>query len=127
VTGSCLGGAGIAVSARSAEKEAAVACAFWLASASVQRDLYYWAGGQPANARAWEDQSVNKDCLDFFSATRATIEGASVRPRYPGWMVLQERAGELVHAALSGDIGEDACLDGLDAEREPLIGDGIGG
>ena len=127
VTGSCLGGAGIAVSARSAEKEAAVACAFWLASAKVQRDLYYWAGGQPANALAWEDQSVNKDCLDFFSATRATIEGASVRPRYPGWMVLQERAGELVHAALSGDIGEDACLDGLDAEREPLIGDGIGG
>ena len=65
VAGSCLGGAGIAVSARSAHREAAVDCAFWLASAAVQRDRYYWAGGQPANARAWEDEAVNADSLDF--------------------------------------------------------------
>ena len=75
---------------------------------------------------AWEDQALNADCLDFFTATRPTIEGAAVRPRYPGWMALQERAGTLVHAALSGDISDEACLGALDAESRRLIG-GTGG
>ena len=120
--GSCLGGAGIAVSAHSAERDTAVDVAFWLASAAIQRGEYYWEGGQPANAIAWEDPEVNADSLDFFAGTRATLEGASVRPRHAGWIALQEVVGDLVHAALACQLSDDACLDRLDAERERLLG-----
>lgn len=123
--GSCLGGAGVAVSARSAHREAAVECAYWLASAEVQRTAYYWAGGQPANALAWEDEDINADCLGFFSGTRRTLEGASVRPRLSGWMVLQERAGKLVHRALRRELSDQACLEQLDREAEVLLGDSV--
>ncbi len=57
VAGSCLGGAGIAVSAFAADREAAVAHAFWLASAEVQRGVYYASGGQPANLAAWRTRA----------------------------------------------------------------------
>jgi multiple sugar transport system substrate-binding protein len=121
-TGSCLGGAGIAVSAKRADKEAAIAYAFWLASAAVQRDGYYWGGGQPANALAWADPAINDDSLSFFAATRSTLEGASVRPRQPGWITLQGSVGDLVHAALSRTMSDEACLKALDSERGRLMG-----
>lgn len=117
VAGSCLGGAGIAVSARSPQRAAAVECAFWLAGAEVQRDRYYWSGGQPGNSLAWEDAGVNADSWGFFVGTRGTLDGASVRPRHAGWVELQESTGNLVHAALAGELSDDACLDALDRER----------
>jgi len=124
--GSCLGGAGIAVSTRCVDEQAAVTYAFWLAGGTLQRDRYYWDGGQPANALAWEDAAINDDSLSFFAATRSTLEGASVRPRHPGWITLQESVGELVHGALSGTMGDEACLKALDAERGRHMG-GEGG
>ncbi|MDA8291288.1 MAG: extracellular solute-binding protein [Actinomycetota bacterium] len=122
VRGSCLGGAGIAVSARSQDRSAAVDVACWLASAPVQRGDYYREGGQPANAAAWEDPEVDADSLGFFSGTRRTLEGAAVRPRHPGWLALQEVVGDLVHATLLRSIGDDECLDRLDDERGRLMG-----
>jgi multiple sugar transport system substrate-binding protein len=110
------------VSGKRADKEAAVAYAFWLASAAVQRDGYYWGGGQPANALAWEDAAINDDSLSFFAATRSTLEGASVRPRQPGWITLQRSVGDLVHAALSRTMSDEACLKALDSERGRLMG-----
>jgi multiple sugar transport system substrate-binding protein len=121
VAGSCLGGAGIAVSARSGELDAAIDCAFWLASSSVQRDSYYWAGGQPANAVAWEDEAINADSLDFFRGTRGTLDAAQTRPRHAGWMAMQERVGELVHAALRSELDDEACVAALDSEAERLL------
>lgn len=114
VAGACLGGAGIAVSARAAEREAAVDVAFWLASAALQRGEYYAHGGQPANAVAWEDAAVNADCLNFFQNTRATLEGASLRPREPAWLELQELLGDLVHETLWHRLSPEECLDRLD-------------
>lgn len=113
-SGSCLGGAGIAVSSRSAHRDEAVAFAFWLASADVQRGVYYEAGGQPANAAAWDDPAVNADCLDFFRATRSTLEQAWVRPRFDGWLEVQEEVGLLVNRALRREIDDLACLRGAD-------------
>ncbi len=125
VAGSCLGGAGIAVSARSRDLEAAVDVAFWLASADVQRGDYYREGGQPANAVAWQDPVVNADCADFFSGTRRTLDSASVRPRHPGWLELQEVVGDVVHDALLRACTDDECLDRLDDARGRLLGDHV--
>ena len=117
VTGSCLGGAGIAVSAFALDRAAAVAHAFWLASGEVQRGVYYAAGGQPANIAAWEDDGLNEDCLDFFRATRRTLDGAWVRPRFDGWLDVQDEVGSLVNRALRGDLSDEACLARADEVR----------
>jgi multiple sugar transport system substrate-binding protein len=108
--GSCLGGAGIAVSARSEQAEAAVAHAFWLAHPDVQRGVYYASGGQPGSATAWEDDAVNADSWDFFRNTRATLEASWVRPRYDGWLDVQDQVGTLVNRVLQGDLAPARCL-----------------
>lgn len=112
--GSCLGGAGIAVSARSEHPAEAARHAFWLAAAQTQRGPYFTGGGQPANAIAWNDETVNAQAPGFFRATRRTLDLAWVRPRHPGWPRFQERAGILVNQALRGDVGDSRCLAGLD-------------
>jgi len=111
VSGSCLGGAGIAVSRRTAHPKEAVAHAFWLASADVQRGVYYDSGGQPGHAAAWDADRTNADSLDFFRGTRATLEQSWVRPRYDGWLAVQGQVGTLINQVLTGDLEPDRCLD----------------
>ena len=98
--GALLGGAGIAVSAHTRHPEQAIAYAFWLDCADVQEGVYYDAGGQPGNAVAWESDRTNADSLDFFRGTRATLEGAYVRPRFVHYIELQNALSEFVTEAL---------------------------
>ena len=114
-SGSCLGGAGIAVSALSSHVDAAVGHALWLASAEIQRGVYYASGGQPANTAAWEDAELDRDSLGFFRDTRSTLDGAWVRPRFDGWLDVQDEVGVLINRALRGAMSDEACLDGADA------------
>lgn len=110
VAGSCLGGAGIAVSASTQHAGEAVAHAFWLASPDVQRGVYYASGGQPGYASAWDDDAVNADCLQFFRATRATLDQSWVRPRYAGWLGVFEDVGVLVNRALRREVSDQYAL-----------------
>ena len=121
VAGSCLGGAGIAVSAFAPDREAAVAHAFWLASAEVQRGVYYASGGQPANTAAWDDDDLDRDSLGFFRSTRRTLDGAWVRPRFDGWLAVQDEVGSLVNRALRGQLSDAACLDAADGALERAL------
>jgi multiple sugar transport system substrate-binding protein len=98
--GSALGGTGIAVSARSSRREAAIDFAYWLASAEVQSGPYAAAGGQPGHAAAWESPAVNASVNSFYAKTRATLDGAWVRPRHNGYMRFQEQASARLVAAL---------------------------
>lgn len=100
--GSALGGTGIAVSAFSKAKQAAIDFAYWVASGEVQRGAYAAAGGQPGHAAAWEDQTVNAAAGNFYGDTRATLEGAWVRPRHDGYMAFQQAASDRI---VSGMIG----------------------
>lgn len=90
--GATLGGAGIAVSAHSAQPEAASEFAFWLANGEVQRGPYAAAGGQPANAMAWRDPALNAAAGDFFTNTWTTLDGAWVRPRHAGYVAFEAAA-----------------------------------
>ncbi|MHC3000027.1 extracellular solute-binding protein [Microbacterium sp. HJ5] len=114
VRGSLMGGAGIAVSARTRHPEQAVDHAFWLDSAEVQEGVYYDAGGQPGNAVAWESDRTNADSLDFFRGTRATLEGAYVRPRFVRYIELQNALSEHVTAALQSRLSDDRLRERLD-------------
>lgn len=117
VSGSILGGAGIAVSAASTHRDEAIAHAFWLDSAAVQAGVYYDGGGQPGNAVAWGSDRTNADCLDFFRGTRHTLEGAYLRPRHPRYIELQDALSPLVTAALRGDL--------TDADLVSKLNDGV--
>jgi multiple sugar transport system substrate-binding protein len=99
--GSALGGTGIAVSAFSKAKNEATDFAYWVASGEVQRGLYAASGGQPGHAAAWEDKEVNAAAGDFYRATRATLEGAWVRPRHDGYMAFQQAASDRINAGLA--------------------------
>lgn len=99
-TGSALGGTGIAVSAFSAHPEAAIDFAYWVASADVQKTLYAASGGQPGHAAGWEDDAVNAATGNFYRDTRATLEGAWVRPRHNGYMGFQQAASERINEGL---------------------------
>lgn len=98
--GSALGGTGIAVSARSAERRLAVAFARWVAGPEAQCGPYLAGGGQPASSAAWDDPTANAAALDFYRNTRATLEGAWLRPRHAGYMRFQHAAAERLREAL---------------------------
>ena len=99
--GSALGGTGIAVSAQCTERAAAIAFARWVAGAEAQCGPYLAGGGQPAHGAAWDDARANAVSLDFFRNTRATLEGAWVRPRHAGYMTFQGAAAERLTQALA--------------------------
>jgi multiple sugar transport system substrate-binding protein len=98
--GSALGGTGIAVSAFSQHRQAAIDYAYWVASADVQRGLYATSGGQPGHATAWEDDAVNAAAGNFYRDTRKTLEAAYVRPRHNGYMAFQDAASKRLNAGL---------------------------
>jgi multiple sugar transport system substrate-binding protein len=114
VHGSLLGGAGIAVSAHTRHLDEAITHAYWLASAPVQEGIYFDGGGQPGNAVAWENDRTNAETLDFFRGTRATLEGAYVRPRHPQYIDLQNALSPLVTEALRGKLTDDRLGERLD-------------
>lgn len=105
--GSAVGGTGIAVSAHARDREAAIAFAYWVASAGVQRGPYAAAGGQPGNAVAWEDDAVNAATGNFYRDTRRTLEAGWLRPRHDGYMEFQAEASERLNRGL--EQGEDGA------------------
>jgi multiple sugar transport system substrate-binding protein len=121
--GSALGGTGIAVSAFSNAIEAATDFAFWAASGDVQAGPYVEAGGQPGHARAWDDPGVNKAASDFYKATRATLDGAWLRPRHNGYMGFQSAASLRLNEGLQRGEPSRAIVEALnDQFRTTLPG-----
>lgn len=94
--GSVLGGTGIAVSARSVQREEAIDLAFWLAAEPAQCRLGVSNAGQPAHRSAWLDPAFDAMTDGFASATLATHDRSWVRPRHPGWLEVQDRGSVLV-------------------------------
>lgn len=78
---SILGGAGIGVSANTADPDAATKFAQWITSEPVQSGVYLNNNGQPANRRTWRDQAINPDVAPFFDGGFKTIDNAWTRPR----------------------------------------------
>jgi multiple sugar transport system substrate-binding protein len=112
--GSALGGTGIAISAKTAHPKICTRFAIWLASADVQRGLYAANNGQPGNARAWGDATVNAAVGNAYANTRLTHEAAWLRPRHKGYMAFQEEGSHIVLDAITGRTPHTAALDALD-------------
>jgi multiple sugar transport system substrate-binding protein len=100
--GSALGGTGIAVSAFSQNRDAAIDYAYWVASGGIQSTIYAESGGQPGHGLAWEDEAVNAAVDGFYRDTRKTLETSWVRPRHNGYMAFQDAASKRLNAGLLG-------------------------
>lgn len=120
VSGSLLGGAGISVSAHSQHIQAARTFAFWVSSAEIQKGIYFEGGGQPGNARAWEDPELNAQTLDFFTATRSTIEGAYMRPRLPAYIEFQDTVSPWVTQTLRREISDEQLIARMNEQAEKM-------
>jgi multiple sugar transport system substrate-binding protein len=107
--GSTIGGAGIGISARCAEMEAALHYVSYLCEPTTQR-VFANNHGQPARVEMWTDPTIDERFGNFFTSTRATIDAAWVRPRYAGYLRFQEAGGSLVEQHLRGEIGADDLL-----------------
>jgi multiple sugar transport system substrate-binding protein len=110
--GSTIGGTGLAISAHCTSPEAALTYARFAANASTQLD-FARHHGQPARIEAFTDISVDQTFGGCFSATRASLEGSWIRPRYAGYLGFQEHGGQLIESHLRGDLGEAALLEKL--------------
>lgn len=99
---STLGGAGLAVSSKTAHPEAAADYARFTASPEIQSGIYFEAGGQPGHRSAWTDPAINAASNDFFRDTLETLDEAIVRPRYAGYTRFQDEASPVAHDYVVG-------------------------
>ena len=111
--GSTTGGAGLGVSAKTLEADAAEAFAAFMAEGATQCGIIARCHGQPAHRDAWCNPEIDARFGGFFAATRRTIEASAIRPRYAGYMTLQAAAGPLIEGHLRGEIEEATVLAGL--------------
>jgi multiple sugar transport system substrate-binding protein len=114
-TRTVLGGTGIAISAECDESALALEYSLFVASRTCQQTLYGLSGGQPARRSAWSDPLLNQITDDFFSRTAWSIETAYVRPRYSGYVGLQERAGEIIIEYSKHHENRQKALEQIDA------------
>jgi multiple sugar transport system substrate-binding protein len=115
LSGSTLGGTGIAVSALSKHVDVATRFANRVAGSALQRTIYASAGGQPAHREAWRDETVNADARRFYTNTIRTLDTSWLRPRWSGYIGFQQRAGLMVSQCLRREASVAHALDALDA------------
>lgn len=118
--GSQLGGAGIAVSAFSKNRQVAAEIAGYLASAEAQNGPYTEQYGQPGNLRAWLSPRMNDLTHNFFRNTLRSIEGAWVRPRLVGWPDFQFDVSMVIHNSLAKKRFDNEDWASLEKHSETL-------
>ena len=121
-----LGGTGIAISAKCAERALALEYSLFVSDRTCQQTLYGICGGQPSRRSAWRDPQLNALTDDFFRRTANSLEKAYVRPRYRGYVGLQESGGRLIAEFCKQRGDAQRLLGDLDSlYRATLKGDGL--
>ncbi|UKM63804.1 extracellular solute-binding protein [Flavobacteriaceae bacterium GSB9] len=108
---STLGGAGIAVSSKTKHAEMAMKYAEFTASEKVQSGLYFEFGGQPGHRKSWLSEEVNSQCKNFFKDTLQTLDEATLRPQYYGYMHFQDEASPVIYEAITEKVSIEAAVD----------------
>lgn len=112
--GATLGGAGLAISARCDHRDVALEYARWISGRECQHTLYVGSGGQPGRKSAWLDEGANALAGGYFRDTLPVLENAWLRPRFDGFVQLQNHAGDLLTGFLRGELTSAETLDNLD-------------
>jgi len=106
---SIVGGTGIAITRHCAAVETALDFAVTCASARMQAGIYTYSGGQPARREAWVNPALDDFNGHFFSGSLESHEAALLRPRYDGYVPLQEEAGVPLQNYLQGKCDRDSA------------------
>jgi multiple sugar transport system substrate-binding protein len=104
--GTVLGGTGLGLTRSCRDVDAAHRFLAMLASGPAQVELVAGHHGQPGHVAAWNDPAVDARYGGAFSATRATVDAAWVRPRFPGYIQVQHACGDLVAGFCAGALNE---------------------
>lgn len=120
-----LGGTGIAISVGCKDVDLALEYSLFTSGQTCQGTMYGMCGGQPARRSSWNDSLLNEISDGFFMRTSASIETSYVRPRYPGYVGLQERAGELIAGFCKHRGRAQQALDQIDAVYRSSLSEGI--
>lgn len=112
---SIVGGTGLALSKRCTDVSRALDYALFTGSAAVQTGIYTLAGGQPSRCEAWTDASLDFVTGGFFREARHDQERCLIRPRYDGYVPLQEEAGIPLQQYLRGELSADRCWEEINA------------
>jgi multiple sugar transport system substrate-binding protein len=110
-----LGGTGLAISKSCRMPELALEYSLYVAGNTCQSTLYGVCGGQPARRNAWQDPVLNQLTDGFFERTLPGIEAAYVRPRYRGYVAMQEQAGVPIAQYLRDGGPAEPVLDRIDS------------
>jgi multiple sugar transport system substrate-binding protein len=110
-----LGGTGLAISKYCVETSVALEYSLYVAGRTCQSTMYGVYGGQPARRSAWKDEELNRLTDGFFQRTLGSIEAACMRPRYPGYVALQEKAGLPIAEYLKEGGSAVHTIDRIDA------------
>jgi multiple sugar transport system substrate-binding protein len=110
-----LGGTGIGISSQCDFPDLALAYCIFVAGTECQSTLYGLAGGQPASLTAWKDPTLNLVTDNFFERTLSSIQTAYVRPRYQGYIRLQEQAGLQIIEYLRHNISATEAINTVEA------------
>jgi multiple sugar transport system substrate-binding protein len=105
-----IGGAGIAVSSKCKEVNAALDYLQYVMAPSCQCTLYFDSGGQPGHRSAWLDERTNQASRDFFRNTLKTLDESYTRPRYNGHMHFQDKGSMVVYQYLTEKISRQDCI-----------------
>ncbi|MDB5193636.1 MAG: carbohydrate transporter substrate-binding protein family [Segetibacter sp.] len=97
---STIGGTGLAISAFSKNKDAALVFAEMVVGGSCQSTFYVEHGGQPGHAWAWKSSKANTLTNNFFTNVLPIMERGYIRPRYNGYLLFQDHAGDCIQQYL---------------------------
>ena len=122
--GSMLGGTGLAVSATTGNRDAALAFVRFCLSREAQDRIIPDNHGQPALTSAWEDAANDARFGGYYSAVRRSIETAWIRPRRPGYIRFQAAAGRIIEAYCRRQLGKAETLDRVAGAGRDIFGDG---
>ena len=112
--GGVIGGAGLGISSRTEQRDAALEYAAYVASPEIQRTLYVESGGQPGHRSAWQHPAANKLTADFFRDTLPGLDAGYLRPRYDGAVIVQNEGGDIFWEHLRAGGDPASLLDRLD-------------
>lgn len=119
---SIVGGTGLAISQSCQAVPLALDFARYCASRSIQTGLYALSGGQPAHVAAWQDEELDSRCGHFFSGAIHDQGRCILRPRYDGYVPLQEAGGVPIQTYLRGEMPEDKALEAINQAYRNSLG-----
>lgn len=109
-----IGGVGLAVHSWSKHRDVAWDYAWYVMSREVQNGLFLENEGQPGRVSALRSKRYNDMRQSFGSVLADALDGAYVRPNWPGYHYLEAGSDPVMRRFLNGERSPSRTIDELD-------------